>query len=185
LSLSVSTIYHVYVYLSAGTPAAEVVTTAPVAWKGTAYSKTAATTRRYVGSIVTDGSGNVRNFVHNGLMNVILYRKFQLNAAPHRVLTAGTATTATAVSLAGIIPTTASLAYLRLTSIADQLMYTSEDNGVGSTQHTGALQVGNVATQAITMFHPIDTSQQVWYKFPSALGAGSGFIDVAGYAFNR
>jgi len=39
LSLSNSTWYHIYVYLNSGVPAMEVVTTAPVAWKGSAYSK--------------------------------------------------------------------------------------------------------------------------------------------------
>ena len=65
LSLSSSTWYHIYVYLDSGTPAAEVVTTAPTAWKGTGYSKTGDTSRRYVGSIRTDGSGNVYKFIHN------------------------------------------------------------------------------------------------------------------------
>ena len=71
LSLSVATWYHIYVYLSAGVASAEVVTTAPVAWKGSAYSKTGDTSRRYVGSIKSDGSGNVYNFSHHPLSNTI------------------------------------------------------------------------------------------------------------------
>lgn len=184
LSLSVSTWYHIYVYLSGGSPAAEVVTTAPVAWKGSAYSKTAATSRRYVGSIKSDASGNVLKFIHSP-SNLMLYMKYALNVSPYRVLTAGTASTATAVSLTGIIPVTATIPYVRVISTADQLMWTSDDNGVGSTQLSTTMQLGNTNTQTIEIFHPIDGSQQIWYKFNVALGAGSGNIDIAGYFFNR
>lgn len=185
LSLSVSTMYHVYVYLSGGTPAAEVVTTAPAAWKGAAYSKTAATTRRYVGSIVTDGSGNVRNFVHNSFLNAILYKKFQSNAAPFRVLTGGTAASATAIGLSSLLPVTSAIAYVRISSTGDQTLFTGDDNGVSSSQMTVALAAGNAAVQTASVIHPIDASQQLWYRFNAAVGAGSANVDVLGYYFNR
>lgn len=185
LSLSASTWYHVYVYLSAGTPSAEVVTTAPVAWKGTARSKTADTSRRYVGSILTDGSSNVKPFVHDVLANHMHYTNFASDASPHRVLNGGTATTATAVSLTGIIPVTSILAKIRLTNLADKSVYTSESSGVGSTQNTFALTRGDVAAQNAFALHPIDSSQQIWYKFASAVGAGAGYLDVQGYQYER
>jgi hypothetical protein len=185
LSLTASTWYHVYVYLSAGTPTAEVVTTAPVSWKGNAYSKTGATSRRYVGSILADGSSNVRNFVHNGLTEEMLYRKFRSNTTPHRALNGGTATTATAVPLNGIVPVTALAAMIRITNLADKDMYTSEDNGVSSTQQTVALTAGNVAAQSGFLTHLVDSSQQIWYVYASAVGAGAGYLDVLGYRFKR
>lgn len=185
LSLSNSTWYHVYVYLSAGVASAEVVTTAPVAWKGIAYSKTGDTSRRYVGSILTDSSGNVKSFIHNVLSNVILYMKYQLNAAPHRVLTTGTATTATAVALTTIIPVTATVPYLRVGSTADQNLYTGDDNGIGAAQMTTISQNGNTIPQTVVLYHPVDSSQQIWYKFASAVGVGGANIDVEGYLFNR
>lgn len=185
LSLSASTWYHVYVYLSAGVPAAEVVTTAPTAWKGTAYSKTGDTSRRYVGSILTDGSGNVKAFIHNPQTNYFGYTNHRSDATPHRVLSAGTATTATAVGLTGIIPVTAFFVYIRIISSADKVMYTGENNSVSSTQNTVALNLGNTAVQNAFMIHPFDSSQQIWYLFASAVGAGSGSMDVAGFFFRR
>jgi hypothetical protein len=63
LSLTASTWYHVYLYDNAGTPAVELVTTAPAAaYNGTARSKTGDTSRRYLGSVKTDSSGSIFNF---------------------------------------------------------------------------------------------------------------------------
>jgi hypothetical protein len=185
LSLSNSTWYHIYVYLSAGVASAEVVTTAPVAWKGTAYSKTSDTSRRYVGSILTDGSGNVKKFIHNVFDNSMRYMKFQFNATPHRVLSSGTAATATAVALTTIIPVTASIPYVRIASTADQGLYTGDDNGVGASQLTTSLVAGNTITQSTILFHPIDGSQQIWYIYGAAVGAGGANIDVLGYQYKR
>ncbi len=185
LSLSVSTWYHIYVYLSAGVAAAEVVTTAPVAWKGTAYSKTGDTSRRYVGSIKSDASGNVYKFMHNPLLGSVLYMKYQVNGSPFRALTSGTASVATAVSLSGIVPITSRVAYMRVASSGDQALYTSDDNGVSATQCTVALLVGTTVTQANQVYHPTDISQQVFYKYNAAVVSGSCNIDVAGYIYER
>jgi len=87
LSLSASTFYHVYAYLNSGTPTIEVVTTAPASpYKGTARSKTGDTSRRYIGSILTDASGYIFDFIHNAHTNHISYYVAS-NAAPFRVLT--------------------------------------------------------------------------------------------------
>jgi hypothetical protein len=185
LSLSVSTFYHVYVYLSSGVPAAEVVTTAPVAWKGTAYSKTGDTSRRYVGSILTDASGNVKSFYHDPIACLITYKKFQSSAAPHRVLSAGTATTATAVACSGIIPATSALPLLRILNNSDQIARTSDDNGVSSSQVTVVLGAGNVAAQIAFTPHPVDASLQLWYAMAAAVGSGNLTIDVLGYFYER
>lgn len=185
LSLSASTWYHIYVYLSGGSPAGEVVTTAPAAWKGTAYSKTGDTSRRYVGSILTDGSSNVKCFVHFTQSGYMTYSNFRSDTSPHRALNGGTATSATAVALTGIIPVTALLVYMRLTNLADKSLYTSENNSVSSTQNTVALTPGNTATQSAFLAHPMDGSQQIWYVFASAVGVGAAYLDVLGYHFRR
>ncbi|MCP3906898.1 MAG: hypothetical protein GY712_02665, partial [Oceanicoccus sp.] len=88
-SLSNDTIYHIYAYLS-GSTVVETVTTAPVLWKGTAYSKTGDTSRRYLGSVLTNGSGDIHFFtmVHD----TIFYGDY------FTVLSNGQATTDTDVS---------------------------------------------------------------------------------------
>jgi hypothetical protein len=179
LSLSASTWYHVYVYLSGGSPAAEVVTTAPALWKGIAYRKTGDTSRRYVGSIKTDGSGNVYEFLHTLSMNMIHYKNVNTIASPFRCLSAGTATTATAVPLSGVVPVTSRLAQLRFYNGGTQAAYVNESNAVSTTIYLVA-SLANIGQEHAT--HPLDGSQQVWYLVTSG---GSLYIDVAGYHFNR
>lgn len=173
LSLSASTWYHIYVYLSAGAPAAEVVTTAPVLWKGSAYSKTSDTSRRYVGSIKSDGSSNVINFLHLG--NKIKYVA-AITASPFRILASGTATTNTTVSASGIVPVTAR----EITVYAQQLNVTvvlrladsSGINVIGIRPLTGSM---------VDFF--TDASQNVYYS--NSAGSGDSYIDVFGYTLNR
>lgn len=66
LSLTASTWYHAYLFSNAGTPDIELSTTAPAApYNGTARTKTGDTSRRYVGSVLTDSSSNLYYIVPN------------------------------------------------------------------------------------------------------------------------
>lgn len=178
LSLSASTMYHVYVYLNSGTPAAEVVTTAPTAWKGTAYSKTGDTSRRYVGSVLTDGSSNVYEFRHNAANNLMMYY-VALNAAPFRVLSGGTATSTTSVSVSGAAPSTAisialslfnsGTAFSQLLTAGGSLMLAVQTPGTG------------LQSRLTTAQHPLDGSD-IYYNVSSG---GNLTIDVLGYSFER
>lgn len=173
LSLSASTWYHIYVYLSAGVTTAEVVTTAPVAWKGTAYSKTGDTSRRYVGSIKTDGSSNVYAFVHSG--NRILYN-VAITASPFRVLSAGTATSNTAVSVADAVPVTTVGVILYLTNLhASVIVRLANSSGAN------IIGVRPVTTLMIDFF--TDASQNIYYN--NSAGSGNTYIDVFGYVLIR
>ena len=172
LSLSVSTLYNVYVYLSGGSPAAEVVTTAPVAWTGTAYSKTGDTSRRYVGTIFTDGSGNIIPFLH---VDNRMYYNTATTAAPIRVLAAGADTSATAVDVSGIVSSIAQVVFVRASndhaSVVARLSNSSGDIIVSVKAVTQAvcdvfIEAGNI------------------YYFNSA-GSGSTYIEVLGYVVDR
>lgn len=185
LSLSVSTWYHIYVYLSGGTPAAEVVTTAPAAWKGIAYSKTADTTRRYVGSIKSDGSGNVYEFLHQLPGNVVHYANVVSAGSPFRCLTAGTASTATAVALSGVVPVTSRIAKVRIINTADQILYSDLSSSVSTTVHHSAVYLGSTVQQRIVIMHTLSASQQIYYLFAAAVGSGGANLDVLGYQFQR
>jgi hypothetical protein len=102
---------HVYLYGNAGVPAVEVVTTAPAGYFGGAYQKTGVSTRRYLGSVKTDSSGNILNFQHDPLTGFVRYLNNPF-AAPNEVLATGTATAETTVQAgpsgpsAGIVPAT-------------------------------------------------------------------------------
>ena len=186
LSLSATTIYHVYAYLSSGTPAFEIVTTAPVAWKNTAFSKTADTSRRYLGSLLTDGSGNVYNFLHHPETGKIFYRNVQ-GASPFRVLSGGTATTETTVSLSAIIPTTAVFANVRLINTSDKNLWTGvSDDSASGPPSSGMIGVAPITGQiSVFIDHPIDSSRAFTYWLQSAPGSGGATIDIYGYLFNR
>jgi hypothetical protein len=183
ISLGSNTWGHVYLYNSGSSSspvaAIEVVTTAPVSYFGSAYQKTGDASRRYLGSIRTNGSGNIFSFIHQG--DRILYRE-QLNASPFRVLNAGTATVETSVVCTAVVPVTTRIALLRIvnTSTAQGAsMGTSDDNTSNLVRdiYTNTEQVGET---------PLDSSQALTYKFVSAPGVGGAlYMDVVGYRFER
>lgn len=179
LSLSTSTFYHVYVYLSAGVPAVEVVTTAPVAWKGTAYSKTGDTSRRYVGSILSDGSSNVRNFMHDPAANIIYYLNNNISATPYRVLSNGTATSATSVSFTGIVPETVVAAFAAVAN-TDTVDYAN----VGiATLTTSAFDF--TLSAGVRVYRAIPLVSQTSYYIYGASPSSGLYIDVSAYSFKR
>jgi len=184
LVLSASTFYHLYAYLNSGIPDVEIVTTAPSSpYNGVARTKTGDTTRRYIGSILTDGSGNVHDFSMNPETSYIQYRKALTNAAPFRVLSAGGATVPTNISLTGIVPTTATIGYFRgvNTSTASGIFfyvnstYASGDI-MGNVQQAPA---GTTFTGDLIMPCP---AQNIAYAVVSGTGA---FLDVKGYWYER
>ena len=181
LSLTATMWYHVYVYLSGGSPAMEVVTTAPTAWKGTAYSKTGATSRRYVGSVKTDGSGNVYNFFMQG--NFIHYRA-NLRATPFRVLSSGTATTETSVACSFIVPVTSRLATLRSANSDGSITFVTgtSDDGITLSSSVNIHAFGPGSQVVVPML--LDSSQAFTYMYASS-PSGSAFMDVHGYQFER
>lgn len=179
LVLTASTWYHVYLYSNAGTPAIECVTTAPAAaYNGTARTKTGDTSRRYIGSVVTDASGNLYNF--DVQLGKVLWR---FNAATtSRVLNAGSATTATTVSLGGFVPTNSTRAVLSMfngaTNATNFIQYGWD--GSAFTQFNAIAQ-GGTAVQDF----PISPSQQMQYRYGVAPTGGAGYIDVLGYILER
>lgn len=184
---SANTFFHVYIYKSGASIVVDFSTTAPNSpYKGTARSKIGNTSMRYLGTILTNSVGDIKNFTHNPSTNYFAYQKFQANASPHRVLSGGTAATATSVSLTGIIPSTSSLAYVRITNTSDRNISTSEDNGVSiSSQMTVFLTAGNSAQQTAFLIHNVDSSRNIWYLLASAPSTGGLYIDVLGYFCER
>lgn len=111
LVLTASTWYHLYLYLNAGAPAVECVATAPAApYYGTARTKTGDTSRRYLGSVLADASGNIYNFTHRTSDGFVQYQT-NIGTSPFVVVN-GQATTPTNVSCAAMVPITCSFAKL-------------------------------------------------------------------------
>jgi hypothetical protein len=181
-TLGASTFYHCYVYSNSGTPAGECVTTAPASYQGTAYQKTADSSRRYVGSILTNASSQIINFAHvRG--NVIQYRA-DLLTSPLLVLSNGVATTATSVSASGTVPPTARSLYARLNNIATTapaLFGTSD--GITPTASAGSYYLSG--SREVYAELPLNSSQAFLYIFASSPGASGLYVQANGYSFNR
>lgn len=179
LSLSASTWYHLYAYLSSGSPAVELITTAPTTWKGTAQSKTGDTSRRYVGSVLTDGSGNIYSFIHHLQTNEILYTAAN-GVSPFRVLSSGSATSTTNVACSSVVPVTSGVAKLRFTNSPSSTQVASI--GVGSTVIVNLSIASNGFSHLFTDW-ALDSSRQFSYSFPAS--GGVLIVDVLGYLFER
>ncbi|MDG9988956.1 hypothetical protein [Stenotrophomonas sp. GD04024] len=187
LTLAANTWYHLYLYLNGSTPAIEAVTDAPAApYSGTARAKTGATSRRYLGSFKTSASGAIMNFRH-GQNNFVAYLEAQ-GAAPTRVLNGGVATAETQVSLAGVIPISATQAQIRILNFvtappgAYMLSGTPDDSASGPPL-SGLSAVD--PTRDAYLLHSTDSSQRMTYWFAQAPTSGAGYIDVYGYFYDR
>ena len=183
LSLTASAWTHVYLYLNAGVPDLELSTTAPAApYSGTARSKTGDTSRRYLGSLRTDGSSNIYNFKLSG--NQILYRE-NLSLVPFRVLSAGAAIVETTVSAAAVVPLVSGSALLRLINVAttgNLYSGTSDDSAAGPPN--GGL-VGLTPGGNGFVNHPLNTSQAFTYWFDATPTGAGAYCDVYGYTLER
>jgi len=177
LSLSNNTTYHLYLYSSSGAPDVEVVTTAPAAaYSGKARSKTGDTTRRYLGSVRTNGSGAVREFVHDG--DSIRYQE-AVTATPYRVLNGGTTTSWTAIALTAVVPPTSKAVIAGI-----QVFGGTVGTDIASKAAGAGFSTTINPTQLSTATLAIDGTQNLYYKAPAS-GAGALYVDVWGYTFER
>lgn len=188
ISLGASAWGHVYLYSNTGAAAVEVVTTAPVsAGFGSAYQKTGDATRRYLGSVRTDGSGNILNFYHYS-GNRIRYRT-DINT--QLVLNNGTATAEANVSCAGFVPVTSRVALLHLMQSATNATNLWLGAGTGASDDsvappTTALGVVGTGGQKDWMGDVLlNASQQFSYAYSVAPTGGGGYAYVYGYMFDR
>jgi hypothetical protein len=187
LSLSASTWYHVYLYSNAGTPDVEIVTTAPAtAYSGTARSKTGDTSRRYVGSVLTNSTGSLWYFIHADRR--VSYGWGGAGGLPQRVLSGGTATTATTISISGSVPVTATHATARLTNgdtSAGLRLANSAIPGASGSTGAGTNFLFAVSPGSNGVFDaPMDSSQAFLYWF-TATPSGVASMDIFGYLFGR
>lgn len=185
LSLSSNTWYHVYVYDDNGTPSAEIVTTVPdTPYLGTARTKQGDNSRRYVGSVLTNGSGNIYNMkAIPG--NVVLYRCPTGTGTPFRVLT-GMATSYTTVSCSGAVPVTAVTAQMKLAAPSGAVLRTttpdaSDTSGPPSFNSLFAIPSG--LEQYV--LHPLDSLQRFAYWCDAGTPSSNAGAYVTGYIYER
>ncbi len=174
LSLAASTWYHVYLYLNGATPDIEIVTTVPSSpYNGKARTKNADTSRRYLGSVLTDGSGNLLRFQRDANQTIYLQA---INAS----IASGTSATFVTASLAAFLPITSINAIVAMTNTGTAAVrFRPKDAGWSSSVErmygltAGAYVVGPL---------PTNGSQQVEYQADSG---GSANLTVLGYLNDR
>lgn len=176
LSLTASTHHHAYLYRNGAAPDIEIATTAPVVYRGRSRIKTGDPSRRYVGTVITNASGQIFNFYHDD--SGVTYREKQDNA-PFRVLPNGKRTADTTVSCAACVPTTSRQAVMRLINLSNTVMLTGVSDGSNA---WAALS----PTEKSFPKHPLNASQELTYRFTTTVTtADGGYIDVYGYVLER
>lgn len=184
ISLGANAWGHVYLYDNAGAAAVEVVTTAPSNYFSTAYQKTSDATRRYLGSVRTDGSGNILNFAHDPQTNFVRYLTNIADTNNLTVLNAGTASTETTVGCTAAAPVTSNRILIRFDCTVPNT-YAVMGNSIDSvTPPTSGIMFVNPSTSPIADM-PLDNSQAFTYRFNAAPSSGALYGQMLGYYFKR
>ena len=173
LTLSGATWYHLYLYSNSGVGAIELVTTAPSAtYQGTARSKSADTTRRYLGSFKTGAANTLLEF-YVGSDGFISYLT-DTSATPTRVISAGSSTVWAAVSCSAAVPVTSRSVKLSSFTTASGSSTVGSKSGV-------QFQVVTLGVWTLSVMS-LDASQNFYYI---NLSAGNFFSDVLGFTLER
>lgn len=186
LTLTASTWYHLYLYSNAGTPAVECVTTAPVLYQGGASQKTGDNSRRYVGSIRTDASGNIIRFNHMLSGNDIRYMQ-SINNAPQHPLVNGAATVPTNIDLSGSCPATSRRVWLYLenSDTSGNVIFIGNSDG-GDPGTVSGLFSFMRSNEKLSSNYLLSSVQDINYEFNAAPVAGTGLtVWVLGYNYDR
>lgn len=196
-----STMYYLYLYDNAGTPAIEIVTAVPVIYSVTAAHKTGDTSRRYIGSILSGAANTIfqfRAYAPSGNKLVNEYTE-QNNAAPFRVLSGGTATTPTAVSITGIVPEVVYAGFIFGAVMQFPTAGGDAAFGVGHDFKSGAVspelsmswygRAFSATAGKVFYFPPAEIpifSRSVYYVTSQATNTDNAlYIDTHGYSVNR
>lgn len=195
LSLSNSTLYNVYLYDNSGTPAIEESTTSPV-WDSTlnCYKKTGDNTRRWMGWLTTNASGQIRTFlcvISGRSIEMFFTDGDDVVTGGKRIVAGGTTTGSwTSVSLSPFVPVNASHWYGQAKIAND-----SGDDGVagispidlGSSIASTAIQAvrdrgaaAGVSTFFGNTFMPIQTAQTFYWRLQIIAGTPELNIEVQG-----
>lgn len=192
-TLTASSWHYVYLYDNAGTPAIEISTTAPAApYKGTARTKTADTSRRFIGTILTDATATpiMRQFLHNP-DNSIIYLA-DTTASPYRVLNGvGPGVSNTTQSLVAVCPpgiTTDVLVMLTAATGASVVGNCFLEWKLVTAGRAGILggYIGAVSSFAFTTaWLPVNAATPSFIYSTTGPTASVFFVDVSGYRIAR
>ncbi len=176
LALAPSTWYYLYLWNNNGNASVEIVTTVPSeVYSGNARVKSTDTSRRFIGALLTNASGNLIPFWVTA-DNFLNYQD-TTTVTPFRCVSGATQATPTAVSLASAVPMTSRSVRLHINNSGSSTSY------LGTPDFTGAqVQAGTAGVRYNTTFFT-DGSQRILFYLAAAGGALS--IDVTGYGMER
>lgn len=176
LSLISNTWYYLYLYENAGAPAIELVTQAPTApYTGTARGKSGDMTRRFICALRSNAGIGLLSFEVTA-NNMIVHRGL-LSAAPYRVVTGATNTTATTVSCSSLVPPTTQTALLMASQNGSTVLF------MGLPADTASWFVRVSANTQSQVLMALDSSQSL--SFTNSGAGGSVSLDIAGYGMDR
>lgn len=174
LSLGSGTFYHLYSYLNGAAPDIEITSTVPAApYIGRSRTKNGDSTRRYIGSVLTNASAGIVKFMHNS--GQILYTE-----GVSRILQAGATPDFLTASLAAQVPVTSRLALVAMTNSHPTAPFRIRPvgflNAVNSRMY--GIPGGSFASGPL----PLTDTQTYEYQVDAN---GSGALDVLGYFLER
>jgi hypothetical protein len=186
--LNPNTWYHLYLFQGAGGSGdCELSATAPAApYSGTARAKSGDTSRRYLGSVRTNSAGNMLQFVHGPSSGKVSY--LGIDNSSKNVLSNGSATSATTISCAALVPVTGTHVDFLLSNVSDKTCVTSNSTAalpLGAGAGNQYFGYANPTNDAFVPAHPVNSSQAINYRLLTAPTSGGVFIDVLGYNFER
>lgn len=171
---TLSTWYHIYLYMNGTTPAIEVSTTAPAAYLYPAHQKTGDNTRRYLGSLCTAADNTVQpGIAFGGDFSYV-------NASGNRIV-ANNVSTAKVTANAGVrVPVTVQLMQIEAANAAStaacQFYVRSTD-----TNNLTVIQPGNRQYLRI----PLLSYPNFYFQYAASPGSTGLYVDVMGYTFSR
>lgn len=181
ISLGASTWGHIYAFLNGSTPDIEVVTTAPSSpYSGKARNKTGDTSRRYIGSVLTDASGAIHRFIM-GADGTFAYTNPSGSATPFRVLSNKQTAAEVAVSLSSVLPPTADAVVLR------QFFNRTVADNASSLGALPGNYMNNVSSPGVAFLTVPLASLTIYAILNNTITDGNGglFVDVQGYVLSR
>ncbi|MGY2337990.1 hypothetical protein ACW9HW_01925 [Pseudomonas sp. SDO5532_S415] len=192
MALAATAWHHVYLYENAGVADIEVSGAAPVRYFGTAYHKNGDTSRRYLGSFLTNGSAQMWAFRHVLLSNELVYLEGSPPTAPFLITNAWAGTSPSPQPTSTICPKeTATHAHLGVQSTGLAYFYSYEQASVGDQAHFVTV-CGSTATSfniLSDIWVPLDRRGGVTagYYLVSAQNIAGSLVTsfVYGYKFER
>lgn len=182
LSLTTSTMYHLYLDYNGGAPTVRCLSTALASpYFGAARTASGDTSKRYLGSIRTASDGSIFPFSHHG--DVMWYQS-AVSSSPFRVLSAGSATSETTVSMASVVPASSRIAIVRIVNNMPSSVGTfgTPDDSVTLSDTSFLMRVpaGSEGYPDLAL----GPSQDFTYLVQSTASGGI-YVDVRGYRFLR